>query len=363
MKNLVKNISKIKFNFEIPKQNKYLIFDLQSVKILSKILKNDFNVLPTRLENISLIILVYSLILNIKDTLTFKNIYFNYLKTFIKLSKPNYVITFIDNDTRFYRFKKYLRNIKFIAIQNGYRFFKDDLFESIENSKYIFECDEYYCYGDQVKNYLKNKIRSKFFTIGSLKNNFCIKKENIQKTNICFISSYKISSNRHEKKILQSLYDFCFNKKIKLIILARTNLEEEENFYLNILKNKNFIFHKQNNDSCSSYKIIDSAMVSITLNSTLGYENLARNNKTYFININDRNLDCISFLQFGYPEKYDDEGFFWTNKFNPSSTIKKINDIYNLSDAEWKNRTSYLINKLIVYDKHNQFIRKRLKHH
>ena len=176
MKNLVKNIFKIKFNFEIPKQKKYLIFDKQSEKILSRVIKDDYIVLPTRLEKISLIILIYSLILNFKESLRVKNIYFNYLKTFIKVTQPLYVITFIDNDKRFFKFKRYLNNIKFIAIQNGYRFFKNDLFEAIEQSTYTFQCDYYYCFGDNVKNYLKNKIQSNFYCIGSLKNNFCKKK-------------------------------------------------------------------------------------------------------------------------------------------------------------------------------------------
>ena len=111
--------------------------------------------MPTRLEKISLIILLYLLIMNFRDTIRFKKIYFNYLKTFITFSNPIYVITFIDNDKRFFELKKYFNNNKFIAVQNGYRFFKDDLFELIENTDSILECDEYYCFGDQVKLFKK----------------------------------------------------------------------------------------------------------------------------------------------------------------------------------------------------------------
>lgn len=360
MKNLIKNIFKIKFNFEIPIKKKFIIYDTQSEKILSRIITEDYNVLASRLEKISLIILLYSLIFNFKEILRFKNMYFNYLKTYIQITKPLYVITFIDNDKRFYKFKKYFNSIKFIAVQNGYRFFKDDLFEAIEKSNYNFECDEYYCYGDHVKNYLKNKIKSKYYSIGSLKNNFCIKKPVNNKTNICFISSFGISTNLPEIDILKSLYEFCMQKKIKLEILARTNSNNEEKFFSNILEKKSFIYHKQTSDFCSSYKIIDSAMISITLNSTLGYENLARNNKTFFINVNDRNLNCTSFLKFGYPEVFEDEGFFWTNRFDPQKTIDKIDQIYQLSEKDWKNKTSKILKKLIVYDSYNQSLISRL---
>lgn len=360
MKNLIKNIFNIKFTIEIPNKEKFLIFDRQSEKVLSRIVKERFNVLPTRLEKISLVILLYSMIINFKDTLIFKQIYFNYLKTFIILSKPSYVITFIDNDIRFFKFKKYFSNIKFIAIQNGYRFFKDDLFESIENSDFTFECDEYYCFGENVKNYLKNKIKGNCHSVGSFKNNSCKKNTKNKKINICFISSYAISTNVFEKEILQNLYKYCKTKKISLEILARTNSHEEEKFYFEIFKNKDFIFHKRNDDFCNSYNVIDSAMISVTFNNTLGYENLARNNKTYFININDRNRNCESFLKFGYPEKFDKEGFFWTNKFDPQKIINKIDCIYNLSEEEWKNETYEITKKIINYDVDNSFLKNKL---
>ena len=360
MRNLIKSIFNIKFKLGIPKKKDFLIFDIKSKKILIKIIKKDFNILPSRLEEISLIILVYALILNFKDTIKFKRIYFNYLKTFIIFTNPKYVITFIDNDKRFFEFKKHFNKVKFIAIQNGYRFFKNDLFEVIEKSDFIFECDEYYCFGENIKNYLKDKIKSDFYTIGSIKNNFCTIDKQKKKINICFISSYGISSNVFESTILQNLYKLCKNKNIRLEVLARTNLFEEEKFYFNILKNKDFIFHKRNNDFCSSYNIIDSAMISVTLNNTLGYENLVRNNKTYFINVNDRNLGCNSYLEFGYPEKFNDEGFFWTNKFDPHKTIEDINYIYNLSDEEWKNETHDIIKKIIIYDTDNFFLKSKL---
>lgn len=360
MKNLIKNFFKTEFTIKIPKQKKFIFFDIHSEKILSKIIREDFNILPSRLEKISVIILLYSMIINFKDTLFFKGIYFNYLKTYIMFAKPSCVITYIDNDKRFFRFKKYFKNIKFIAIQNGYRFFKNDLFDVIQNSDFTLECDEYYCFGDNIKNYLKNKIKGNCYSIGSIKNNFCIKNIKTQKKNLCFISTYGISSNVFEKVILQCLYKFCSTKKIKLEILARTNQSEEESFYFKILKNKDFIFHRRSSEICKSYKIINSAMISISLNNTLGYENLARNNKTYFINVDNRNLNCKSFLKFGYPSKFEKEGFFWTNNLNQQKIINDLNYIYNLSEEEWKNRTYEITEKIINYDYDNSFLKKKL---
>ena len=264
MINLFKKLTlNTKFIFEIPKKKRILIYDILSENFVKKIIKDDFSILPTRFEKISLPILVYSLILNFKDSLRFKKIYFNYLKTYIAFTNPLFVITSIDNDIRFYKFKKYLNTIKFVAIQNGYRFYKNDLFEAIEKSDYNFECDEYYCFGDHVKNYLQDKIKAKFYSIGSIKNNYCVKKKNNKKSNICFISSFGVSANTIEEKILNELHKFCVEKKIQLEILGRTDSMEEENFYYKILSNKKFIFHKKNNNFCSSYHIVDSAIISV----------------------------------------------------------------------------------------------------
>jgi len=361
MKNLIKIIFKIKFTIKIPPKKKIIIYDIHSEKILSNILKENFLVMPTRLEEISLPILVLSLMINLKDTLRFRDIYFNYLKTFIILTKPLSVITFIDNDQRFFKFKKYLKSIKFIAIQNGYRFYKNDLYESIQNSDYKFECDEYYCFGENVKNYLKDRIQAKIIVTGSLKNNYCLNSKNKIKKNLCFISSFGISNHKYEKLLLNIIYEFCQKRKIDLEILARSKKIEEKYFFDNILQNKKFVFHEQKDRICSSYDIIDKAEICFSLNASLGYESLGRGNKTLFFNLNDRNLNCDSFTKFGYPEKFKDEGFFWTNKFDAQKIIDKINYIYDLSEQEWEDNTNKITKRVMFYDHNNQFIQNKIK--
>ena len=59
-----------------------------------------------RYEEVSIPIFFLSLLIYIFDSIRIKNIYFNYLKTFILISNPNLIITFIDNDTKFYKLKK-----------------------------------------------------------------------------------------------------------------------------------------------------------------------------------------------------------------------------------------------------------------
>lgn len=360
MKNLVKKISKIKFNLRFPNKKKILVYDNNSVNILSKIIDKNFNILMTRYEEISIPILVFSLFINIFDTIKFRDIYFNYLKTFILISNPHIIITFIDNDTKFYQLKKKFKKKKFIAIQNGYRFYKQDLIQKIESSSIKFICDEYYCFGENIKAYLKKKIHGKVINIGSIKNNFC-KKLKVKKTGICFISSFGISNNKFEKKILKYLFNFCKVKKIKLYILARTSDNKEKKFFGNILSKNKFIYFEKNNNFCSSYNLIDKVELSISLNATLGYENLSRGNKTFFLNVNDRNLECKSFLQFGYPNLFPKKGYFWSNNLIKNEFLKKIDFIYKQTNVEWRLNTSKIVNKVMTYEPGNLALHNRLK--
>lgn len=362
MKNLVKKISKIKFKLRFPNKKKILVYDNNSTNILARIIGKNFNTLMTRYEEIYLPILVLSLLINIFDTIKFKNMYFNYLKTFILVSNPYVIITFVDNDTKFYRLKKTFKKKKFIAIQNGYRFYRNDLIQKIENSSVKFICDEYYCFGKNIEEYLKKKIYGDVINIGSIKNNLC-KKLKIKKAGICFISSFGISNNKFEKKILNYLFNFCKDKQIKLYILPRTTGNEEKKFFENILLKKRYIYFEKNNNFCSSYNLIDKVELSISLNATLGYENLSRGNKTFFLNINDRNLDCKSFLQFGYPYSFPKNGFFWSNRLIKNEFLKKINLIYKQTEAEWHLKTSKIKNKVISYEPDNLSLKKRLENY
>ena len=47
--------------------------------------------------------------------------FFNYVVKYIELTQPNSIVTGTDNLIWFYKLKKLLPKIKFIAIQNGFR--------------------------------------------------------------------------------------------------------------------------------------------------------------------------------------------------------------------------------------------------
>ena len=121
-----------------------------------------------------------------------------------------------------------------------------------------------------------------------------------------------------------------------------------------------FIYVERKDNICESYNVIDKVELSISLNATLGYENLSRGNKTFFLNVNDRNLNCNSFLKFGYPNNFSNIGYFWTDKYEEQNFINQINKIYNELPAVWLSKTSKIIKKIIIYDFGNKNLQNRL---
>jgi len=113
------------------------------------------------------------------------------LYNFLQYYKPYLLLTFIDNDLRFYLLKKYFSKIYFVSIQNGIRGAYFDFF-GLPNLKKIselknFSCDYLFVFNNYVKLEYQKYIDAKIITCGSYKNNKVLDKKYI-KNGIAFIS-------------------------------------------------------------------------------------------------------------------------------------------------------------------------------
>ena len=106
----------LKANYELrkpPKKN-IVFFDINHANFIASKLKikpDQYTTIYSRLEKINIYILIKSLF-----SYSFKFNLFNYYLEFIKYTNAKIVITLIDNDITFYKFKQYLPDIKFISI-------------------------------------------------------------------------------------------------------------------------------------------------------------------------------------------------------------------------------------------------------
>lgn len=173
-----KKIKKILFAkkiFSKPKECKVLIYDRQGSHNIKKFFKkNLYQILDTRFESVYIVILIKSLI---KYNFRWKP--FFYLIELIKKINPSFIITWTDNDSNFYKLKKfYKKNIKTAFIQNGTRSVKLDIFEKLKKKdKTSFAVDLMFVFNHSIGRLYSSFIQGEFIPIGSLRNNFYKKKK------------------------------------------------------------------------------------------------------------------------------------------------------------------------------------------
>ena len=106
------DIFKVKFNFKKIKKIPIVIYDEYSAIIGDFFKPEKYYVLDVRIKSINLRILAKSLIIY-----KFKWKPKFYLITFLSELNPSYIITFIDNDVRFWNIKKYLKTTETVFVQ------------------------------------------------------------------------------------------------------------------------------------------------------------------------------------------------------------------------------------------------------
>lgn len=109
-----------------------------------------------------------------------------------------------------------------------------------------------------------------------------------------------------------------------------------------------------------NYRHVDASKLVVSPDSTLGYESLARGNRTAFLTIRSQDLKNKS-LNFGWPNKFQDLGPFWINYYDEFYIRKIIDYLLNISDKEWNTETRKYINKIMTYDSGNEILKKYIK--
>ena len=111
----------------------------------------------------------------------------------------------------------------------------------------------------------------------------------------------------------------------------------------------------------SSYHAIDTAEVTVSLDSTLGYESLARGNKTAMFSIRTVFADLPA-GNFGWPGDFSDEGLFWTNNSDPESFVRILDYLFEVDDERWRkdvNESNF--SSVLAYDPDNVILKKTLE--
>ena len=342
--NILRNLTKIKFEFKPPTQAEILIYDnatnesgYTDIFFKRKNKVTFFN----RFEKINIFILYKSLIK--RKYSKFKK---NYIYHYFCYVKPKIIYTCVDNNPAFYLLKLIYPQAIYISDQNGMR---DGLFYSYcKNQKKIkYLCDYFFVFGDYEKQRTKKIIKGKIISSGNSHNNFYTIKKQKKKRMITYISSKFSLYPELEKKIFKKLIRFCEKFNYKLFYLGRQGDDKELLVRSFESQNWNYI---QSKSGHLKYKILSQSKLVAFAHSTLGYQFLSRGSKCVVFNHQKFNYSNLF--------KENKNGQFWCEPKDYNVVEKKIKKVINYNDHQWKNIIKKKATKIMYYDKNNKLKKK-----
>ena len=349
--NLIMKFKNFKLRFDLPPKKKIIQYDELSSSILKKIIKKDFNVLPTRKKDIYFWIFL-------KQIIYFDFTFKTYIMNYTKFTQAKILITLIDNDIVFYKLKDYIKDIHFISIQNGNRMQQHtSMFHNYRyNKSQKLQCDHIFVFNKYyIKQYQKS-INSKFHVLGNYKNNMVKINKTKYKNSFLYISHYH-KGYEYRGTIVKSLnlidlYFFKINKKINVLIRSKNSIDQKKEikYYKKIFKSV-CIFHKSTSWQ-NSYNILDKFENIIFSDSHMGYEAISRKKKVAILPLNKKD-------RFGWPAPFKESyNFFSTKKLTYSEAERVLNNVFNCKENDWEKKYYSNIKDLAYIDKNNSKLKK-----
>ena len=353
-----------------PKSAKILIYDRCGSDILFEYIKEDnVEILDVRGESINIYVLlrcVFPLVLSGGS----------YANKYISIVRPSVIITFIDNNPRFYELKWVHPKSVMIFIQNGGRGETADVFGLLKTNprNNNYQVDYMLTFGAAIGAKYLEYINGRIIPIGSMKANRCKIEKSVNEKSLVFISQFASppgnseqshfvsTGTRHiawndfysaERKVVKFLANYCEKTNLVLQVCGRNpDLSGEEyEFFRESIGSKKWEFIPRDG-LWGSYKTIDRAEFVIGIDSTLVYESLARGNKTGVFSVRSDLLNDPA-AKFGWPEKSPDNGPFWTNYADENEFERVLYYLTSVSNIDWEKTRQQYVTNLIEYDPGN----------
>ena len=323
---------------------------------------------------------------------TGKKSFFDYTIAYIKIFKPRFVFTFIDNNIDFYKLAAIFPKVKFIAIQNGLRSnyanqMSNGFFDLLENesANSRLSANVICVLGTTAADQYTQYIRAKPVITGSLKNNLIGNQiKPTEHFDIVYVSQHapfeipnsevkfffgntSITASEFyavEQKIVQFLVARSKQTNQSFAVLGKRpdSISYEREFFTTAASPHTVRFIPRTSET-STYEFCNSASLIVTADSTIGYEFLARGNKVVFLSgrtnaISDELSREIHDTNFGFPLELGSSGPFWTNTASESDFEQLIRSVQSMSDAQWATAISPYNDLLMAYQPGNTgFIR------
>lgn len=301
-----------------------------------------------------------------------------YESCYIDMVAPEVVVTFTDNNPVFYRLAIANPGVTTVFVQNGLRSVVGDIFshlmENSDKSHTKYHVDHMLCFGRSVGDKYAEYIDGNYTAIGSFKNNMIGRSAlPVKKNSILFLSQYRkktvasttallynegvaVSWNQFfspEVFFLPLLGAYCKQNGLQLQVcgcLADAR-EAEEIFYKGLLGSDGWEFIPRDGKTVS-YHLVDEAAFVFMIDSTLGYEAIARGKKVAAFPTRGKLINSAA-CDFGWPAKVPGDGPFWTDTISKEGFERIMDYVLHVEDEEWK-KVSYQYTKdLLEFDPGN----------
>lgn len=368
-----------KLFFALPKRQQVALADASGFSILNKYIpEEDISIID--IERMNVFALFRMLIAGKKSL-------FDYTVAYIKIFKPQFVFTFLDNNVDFYKLAAIFPRVKFIAIQNGQRAnYANQLgfgfFDQLKNesAKYKLSAHAICVLGTTSAKQYTQYIQAKPVVTGSLKNNlignhimpterfdivyvsqhapFEIPNSEVK----FFFGSNSITAEEFytiEQKVVCFLAAHSKLTNQSFAVLGkRTDSSQFEREFFTSAAGPNKIQFIPRTSETSTYEFCNSASILVTTDSTIGYEFLARGKKVAFLSARIDAIDHVLSQEvhdtdFGFPLELGTSGPFWTNSANESEFERVIGSVQSMSDAQWASTISPYNEVLMAYQPGN----------
>jgi len=300
-----------KFNVFLPGKKPLLIYDRLGERHLSNYFNSkSYEVLDVRKESLNIAILLISLI---KYFFNKRSISQSYCVEYIKYVQPRVVITTIDNNINFWTYKEIFRNIKFVFIQNGTRGVIGDVFDLLINNndhkqkKYFVDC--MFVFGQTSERLYREYLDGEIYRIGSFINNMDHPIEDCSR-DVTYVLQFKTIGKdkayryktatgkkitwddcyKYNIKIIKYLRNYCVDNKLSFSILGRSKLlseQIEEEKYISKIIPKDSYEYIPSIQKYTSYEELLRSKIIVVMESTLGYEMLARRKRVVYLGVRE----------------------------------------------------------------------------
>ena len=318
-----------------------------------------------------------------------------YVDCFIETVHPKLIVTFIDNDVSFFTVSQRHPEIKTIMIQNGWRSYHTDVFETLDNlsshRQSNLKVDYLLLFGSIVGSEYAKHISGSVIPVGSIKNNRILVTSSVRSDIIAFVSqwrptahglgkqpkvevssrylsgryvSYEAVHLQSDRVVIPFLAQYSARKHKRLMIIPRRlkdtgERDAEEAYFHDLLGHEGEFLEPEGLYPC--YRAVDAADIVVAVNTTVGYEAIARGTRTAMFSIRSSLLGIRGFT-YGWPGDFADEGPFWTNRVDAQSFERILDYLGEIDDAQWqKDVETSGFSGLMMYDPGNSILRALLE--